>query len=67
MIINPGDIIVGDEDGLVVVPQEQADYILSLAKKQQKAEGAIMKSIVEGTVDRSWIDQMLEQKGCEFK
>lgn len=63
MIINPGDIIVGDEDGLVVVPFEQAEEILSLAKKQQKNEESIMKSIEDGTVDRTWVDKILEQKG----
>jgi regulator of RNase E activity RraA len=28
MAVNPGDIIIGDADGLVAVPQEQADRIL---------------------------------------
>lgn len=67
MIINPGDIIVGDEDGLVVVPLEKAESILHLAKKQQKVEESIMESIAHRTIDRSWIDKTLEQKGCEVK
>ena len=54
MVIEPGDIMVGDEDGLVVVPLVQAENILALAKKQQKVEEEIMISIEDGTVDRTW-------------
>src|SRR5438105_11758859 len=32
MSVNPGDIIVGDADGLVAVPQESAERILASAK-----------------------------------
>ncbi|GAE25969.1 dimethylmenaquinone methyltransferase family protein [Halalkalibacter wakoensis JCM 9140] len=63
MTINAGDIIVGDEDGLVAVPLEKAEEILTLVKKQQKAEEEIMNSIEVGTVDRSWVDKTLEKKG----
>jgi RraA family protein len=66
MIVNPGDIIVGDEDGLAVVPLELAEEVLDLAKAQLAREEAILKSIEDGTVDRSWVDETLKQKGCEF-
>lgn len=65
MIVNPGDIMVGDEDGLVTVPLDRAEEILALAQKHQKMEEEIMKSIYEGTIDRSWIDKTLTEKGCE--
>ncbi|MFE7060822.1 RraA family protein [Sutcliffiella sp. NPDC057660] len=65
MIVNPGDIVVGDEDGLVIVPLESAEEILKLAKKQQGAEEDIMNSIADGTVDRTWVDKTLEQKGVD--
>ncbi|WP_256831910.1 RraA family protein [Paenibacillus sp. Pae15] len=66
MIVHPGDIMVGDADGLAVVPLEQAEEILELVKKQQVKEEAILKSIEDGTIDRSWVDELLKQKGCEF-
>src|SRR5258707_12450995 len=41
MPVNPGDIIVGDADGLVAVPQEQAEEILAPAKSNlTKGKGA---------------------------
>lgn len=66
MIIHPGDLIVGDEDGLVVVPVEDAEEILSMVQKQAQKEEEIFISIDQGTVDRSWIDITLKEKGCEI-
>lgn len=66
MIVNPGDIIIGDEDGVVAVPLDSAEHILQMVKKQEENEETIMKSITDGTVDRTWVDILLRQKGCEF-
>lgn len=65
-IIHPGDIVVGDEDGVAIVPAIMATEILYLVKEQQKNESAIIQSIEDGTVDRGWVDETLRQKGCEF-
>jgi RraA family protein len=63
MAINPGDIIVGDADGLVAIPLEQADKILASAKSILAKETAAMKQILDGTVDRGWVDKALKEKG----
>jgi RraA family protein len=61
--VNPGDIIVGDADGLVAVPQEHAEAILASAKAILVKEEGSMKQIRAGTVDRSWVDKALKEKG----
>ncbi len=66
MTVNPGDIIVGDADGLVAVPQERAEQVLASAKAIVAKESAAMKQILAGTVDRSWVDQALKAKGYKF-
>jgi RraA family protein len=66
MLVHPGDIIVGDEDGLAVVPVEEAEEVLELVKAQQMRETEILQSIEDGTINREWIDQTLKQKGCEL-
>ncbi|PLS17342.1 methyltransferase [Bacillus sp. M6-12] len=65
-IVKPGDIVVGDDDGVVVVPAEDANRILQLVKAQQIRESEILESIENGTVDRSWVDASLREKGCEI-
>jgi hypothetical protein len=61
--VMPGDIIVGDADGLVAVPQEQAERILASAKAILEKETAAMKQIMAGTVDRGWVEKALREKG----
>ncbi len=61
--VSPGDIIVGDADGLVAVPQEHAQEILASAKAILAKEENSMKQIKAGTVDRSWVDKALKEKG----
>lgn len=66
MVIHPGDLLLGDEDGIAVVPLEAAEEVLTKVKQQEVKEAEMMESIENGTVDRSWVDEMLKQKGCEF-
>jgi len=66
MPVNPGDIIIGDADGLVAVPQEQAERILKSAQGILAKETAAMKEIEAGTVDRSWVDKSLREKGYQI-
>jgi RraA family protein len=63
MPVNPGDIIVGDADGLVAIPLESAERVLASAKSILQKETAAMKEILAGTVDRSWVDKTLKEKG----
>src|SRR5438132_4459847 len=66
MAVNPGDIIIGDADGLVAIPQDQAERILKSAQGILAKETAMMKEIEGGTVDRSWVDKSLKEKGYKL-
>lgn len=66
MAVNPGDIIVGDADGLVAVPQEIAERVLASAKAILEKETAAMKQFKAGTADRSWVDKALREKGYKI-
>jgi regulator of RNase E activity RraA len=65
MVVHPGDIIVGDEDGVVAVPLAQAGLLLELAAKHRAREDLTMTQILAGTVDRNWVDAQLSTRGCE--
>jgi len=48
MVVSPGDIVVGDEDGVVAFPQGIATELLSAVRAQEAKEAEILKSIREG-------------------
>ena len=66
MVVHPGDIIVGDADGVVAVPLAHAEEVLALAEAQLAKETATLKAIAAGKVDRRWVDELLQQHGCDF-
>lgn len=66
LVVNPGDIIVGDSDGIVVVNPADAPDVLKKARAQNAKEAQAMKDIENLTWDRAWVDKTLVAKGCEF-
>lgn len=66
MPIQPGDLILGDGDGVLGVPKEDAATVLEQAKAKQQAEQAQLQSTLEGTLDKSWVDKALEDLGCTW-
>jgi regulator of RNase E activity RraA len=67
LIVNPGDIVVGDEDGIVAVPPARAEEILAAARAQAKKEAKAMEDIAAKTYDRSWVDVALKSKGVKVE
>ncbi len=46
--VDPGDIVVGDEDAAVVVPIEKAEIVLAHLKEIQAAEAVAEKKVADG-------------------
>jgi len=65
--ISPGDILVGDADGIVVIPHHELKFILEKVKEKAKNEYKIIQSLKKGiNRDKSWIDVILFKKDCEI-
>ncbi|MPM28769.1 Regulator of ribonuclease activity A [bioreactor metagenome] len=60
MTVHDGDLIVGDYDGLVVIPPDRAVQIIDEVENVSKKESLVPQAIKEGRWDRSWIDPMLK-------
>jgi 4-hydroxy-4-methyl-2-oxoglutarate aldolase len=46
--VRPGDIVVGDVDGLVIVAQERAEEVLAAASARRVREAEIMEALRQG-------------------
>lgn len=65
-VIEPGDIVVGDADGLVAISPRDTAAVAKAARKKSLSEQAIFQQIEQGTLDRSWVDTALAERGCEI-
>ena len=64
MVIEPGDLVIGDWDGVLSVPLDDVDSILKKTNEKQAAEAVDMAKIEAGEWDRSWVDKTLKDRGC---
>jgi regulator of RNase E activity RraA len=63
VVVNPGDLVVGDIDGVVVIPRAEVDAVLEAAEKKVAAEAQRIKEIEEGILISPWLDDALRQAG----
>ncbi len=66
MVIQPGDLILGDSDGVLCVPIDDLQEVYDRTVAKQEAEVKQMAAIHAGTNDRSWVDAALKRLGCQF-
>ena len=66
VVVNPGDIILGDMDGVLVIPRQEAEAILEKAvpfaqKDEEKTANAPL-----GKLNRDWVEKALQEKKVEI-
>jgi len=59
MAIEPGDLLLGDDDGLICIPYDEVEALYPEAYKRFEGENAQRDRVRNGTVDRKWIDDRL--------
>jgi regulator of RNase E activity RraA len=67
MVIEPGDLIIGDDDGLLCVPFDAVEDVYAKAHAKHASEAETVRKIAAGESDRSWIDRKLAELGCEIE
>lgn len=63
MLVNPGDVVIGDSDGVIAVPQHLAQQVSQLANDKVRVEMETIAAIKAGTYSSSWVDATLTNKG----
>jgi len=66
-VVCPGDIVVGDSDGVLFIHPEDAVRLAEATREVGRKEAAIMQNIQEkGTYIRPWVDELLKKINCEI-
>ncbi|MBU7572379.1 MAG: RraA family protein [Hydrogenophaga sp.] len=61
--LHPGDLVLGDADGVVIVEREKIEALLPLAEKKVKDEAARIAAIQQGDTAAKWLDAALRSAG----
>lgn len=48
VLVNPGDLVVGDVDGVVVIPQAEVEAVLAKSQAREEAEARIIEELLKG-------------------
>lgn len=67
-VVEPGDIMIGDRGGMVVLRREEAPDILEKALQIQQKEKKMMEQINQtGNLDLEWMYRKLKADGCQIE
>lgn len=61
--VQPGDLIVGDIDGVVVIPRDEVKNIIELAKDKLDGETKRLNAIRDGDLRPHWLENTLRKAG----
>jgi regulator of RNase E activity RraA len=67
MVVEPGDLIIGDGDGVLCIPFDEVEELYQAAAAKNKVEDKILANLqAERSMDRAWVDSTLKQLGCRL-
>ncbi len=69
MVIEPGDLVMGDDDGIMCVPYDLLDPVHEAAAKKSAGEVKQLEAFLSGAYgvnERKWVDKALEESGFQF-
>lgn len=66
IVINPGDIVCGDANGVVVVRREFADELLTRLAAQRAALETYIARVKRGEFSNEWVDAILTSQDCLY-
>lgn len=66
IVVRPGDIVVCDSDGVIVIPRGEAEELLPKAQAFHETDAAKLEKNKNGTANRAWVAKSLSEKGFEI-
>jgi regulator of RNase E activity RraA len=66
VVVHSGDVVVGDEDGVVVVPLADAEAVRAALEQVRQKEARMLAAVQAGQLVPAWVDEVLAAKGCQI-
>lgn len=65
IVVHAGDVVVGDPNGVVVVPLELAPTMVERLEARRAAEADYTAAVSEGSFSNAWVDELLTNSRVE--
>lgn len=63
-VVEPGDVIVADAAGIVMVPQNIVEEVLFRLVEHEANNAAYLAAVKRGEFSNQWVDRLLSEHGC---
>jgi regulator of RNase E activity RraA len=65
VVVNPGDLVVGDLNGVVVVPRELTEEMVRRLEARRSTEADYTAAVARGDFSNEWVDAILAEGGVD--
>jgi regulator of RNase E activity RraA len=65
LVVTPGDVVIADLSGVVVVPSDVAPDLLTRLVDRAPVEAAYLADVAGGRFSNDWVDKVLADAGAE--
>ncbi|MBV9464275.1 MAG: RraA family protein [Verrucomicrobiae bacterium] len=67
IVVNPGDVICADDNGVVVVQQDFLEELVGRLDRQRQSLAAYIANVRKGVFSNEWADRLLAQLKCTIE
>jgi RraA family protein len=67
VVVNPGDIIIADCSGVVVIPQSCVEQLHGELLRHNERAAAYLEKVRRGEFSNAWVDQLLASARCKIE
>jgi len=64
VVVNAGDIVIGDEMGVVIIPPDIAAELLHRLSSHEQTSADYFQSVRRGDFSNAWVDKILQEHQC---
>jgi regulator of RNase E activity RraA len=64
VVVNPGDVVVADAFGVVLIPRDNAEDVIERLFTQQARLADYLAGVKRGVFSNKWVDDLLEDSHC---
>lgn len=65
IVVQPGDVVLADINGIAVVPQDDAEDVLTRLRAKAAAEADYVAAVARGEFSNAWVTDALQQLGVD--